>query len=437
MLRRRCARLRLPLIRRLPSAFAEYGGGARENLGPAVRISFDAAIMLNLRENLPHSDEITSLYQVAAAPPQPTPIRRAAACGGVAPAARGPGAAAPSRACAGAGCRGAALAVCACPRGRARCPPPGGLRAPLPAAPQSGAAAGLCGASAAAAASRSVPRGARPPAPLPRRCAVRACSSSGCCAALRPRSPSFCAGAPRFAPPLPGLGPPRWSLRSLRGVLAPLLPRRAAACGGVARRPGGGGAVPPRPLVPASLRPRGLRRVVPAPRRPAPRGARLGAAPPCQGPAAAGPGGRAAAGGLLAAAAAAAFVALCAPPRGVGVPPLRRRFFRGCCGALLSRAARRGLASPALLSALPSAAASCALTAALLPRGLFAPPAHFVVQGEVESQGVTRSTTYSAGLLLDIQNKLRFGKTRIILPNYLCILSIDTAPCFCYAHIRN
>lgn len=249
--------------------------------------------------------------------------------------------------------------------------------------------------------------GGRPPAPLPRRCAVRACSPSGCCAALRPRSPSFCAGAPRFAPPLPGLGPPRWSLRSLRGVLAPLLPRRAAACGGVARRPGGGGAVPPRPLVPASLRPRGLRRVVPAPRRPAPRGARLGAAPPCQGPAAAGPGGRAAAGGLLAAAAAAAFVALCAPPRGVGVPPLRRRFFRGCCGALLSRAARRGLASPALLSALPSAAASCALTAALLPRGLFAPPAHFVVQGEVESQGVTRSTTYSAGLLLDIQNKLR------------------------------
>ena len=97
-----------------------------------------------------------------------------------------------------------------------------------------------------------------------------------------------------------------------------------------------------------------------------------------------------------------------APPRvGFGVPPLRRRFFRGCCGALLSRAARRGLASPALLSALPSAAASCALTAALLPRGLFAPPAHFVVQGEVESQGVTRSTTYSAGLLLDIQNKLR------------------------------
>ena len=99
--------------------------------------------------------------------------------------------------------------------------------------------------------------------------------------------------------------------------------------------------------------------------------------------------------------------ALARPPRGVGVPPLRRRFFRGCCGALLSRAARRGLASPALLSALPSAAASCALTAALLPRGLFAPPAHFVVQGEVESQGVTRSTTYSAGLLLDIQNKLR------------------------------
>lgn len=408
MLRRRCARLRLPLIRRLPSAFAEYGGGARKNLGPAVRISFDAAIMLNLRENLPHSDEITSLYQVAAAPPQPTPIRRAAACGGVAPAARGPGAAAPSRACAGAGCRGAALAVCACPRGRARCPPPGGLRAPLPAAPQSGAAAGLCGASAAAAASRSVPRGARPPAPLPPvvRCALLAlgllrCAPAAVALGLR--------GLASLLPP-PGLGPPRWSLRSLRGVLAPLRPRRAAAFGGVAVRPRGGGAVPPRPLVPASLRPRGLRRVVPAPRRPAPVAAarlRLGAAPPCQGPAAAGPGGRAAAGGLLAAAAAAAFVALCAPPRGVGVPPLRRRFFRGCCGALLSRAARRGLASPALLSALPSAAASCALTAALLPRGLFAPPAHFVVQGEVELQGITRSTTCSAGLLLDIQNKLR------------------------------
>lgn len=246
----------------------------------------------------------------------------------------------------------------------------------------------------------------------PRRCPpsfAAPCSPSGCCAALRPRSPSGCAGL-LLSCPRPGLGRrvgrcgrcAACSLPCARGApppsaASPFVRVGAARC-------------PPRPLVPASLRPRGLRRVVPAPRRPAPVAAarlRLGAAPPCQGPAAAGPGGRAAAGGLLAAAAAAAFVALCAPPRGVGVPPLRRRFFRGCCGALLSRAARRGLASPALLSALPSAAASCALTAALLPRGLFAPPAHFVVQGEVELQGITRSTTCSAGLLLDIQNKLR------------------------------
>ena len=206
MLRRRCARLCLPLIRRLPSAFAEYGGGARKNLGPAGRISFDAAIMLNLRENLPHSDEITSLYQVAAAPPQPTPIRRAAACGGVAPAARGPGAAAPSRACAGAGCRGAALAVRVCSRGRARCPPPGGLRAPLPAAPQSGAAAGSV-------VLRPLRRPRVPfrggPGP-PRRCPVAAR-----CAPARPRAAALRSGRgrPRSArarlaslPPFPGLG---------------------------------------------------------------------------------------------------------------------------------------------------------------------------------------------------------------------------------------
>lgn len=249
MLRRCCARLRLPLIRRLPSAFAEYGGGARKNLGPAVRISFDATIMLNLRENLPHSDEITSLYQVAAAPPQPTPIRRAAACGGVAPAARGPGAAAPSRACAGAGCRGAALAVCACPRGRARCPPPGGLRAPLPAAPQSGAAAGLCGASAAAAASRSVPRGgAAPRAVAPRR-------------SLRPARPRAAAlrsgrGRPRAARACFSPAPARPSAAALVAAVAA---RRARSLAPAARRrlrrrrraPGWGRrGAPQRPLFP-------------------------------------------------------------------------------------------------------------------------------------------------------------------------------------------
>jgi len=59
-------------------------------------------------------------------------------------------------------------------------------------------------------------------------------------------------------------------------------------------------------------------------------------------------------------------------------------FFRGCCGALLSRAARRGLASPALLVCL---AFGCGLlrtlTAALLPRGLFAPSAHLLFSEKV------------------------------------------------------
>lgn len=411
MLRRRCARLCLPLIRRLPSAFAEYGGGARKNLGPAGRISFDAAIMLNLRENLPHSDEITSLYQVAAAPPQPTPIRRAAACGGVAPAARGPGAAAPSRACAGAGCRGAALAVRVCSRGRARCPPPGGLRAPLPAAPQSGAAAGSV-------VLRPLRRPRVPfrggPGP-PRRCPVAAR-----CAPARPRAAALRSGRgrPRSArarlaslPPFPGLG--RRFGRCGR-CAACSLPCSRGAPPPVAASPGArAGAARCPPPAPCS-------RVSP-PSWPAPRRSRSASPGACRrcaasawgGPAVPGPrcGGARRSGGRGGRAGARCggprLGALARPPRGVGVPPLRRRFFRGCCGALLSRAARRGLASPALLSALPSAAASCALTAALLPRGLFAPPAHFVVQGEVESQGVTRSTTYSAGLLLDIQNKLR------------------------------
>lgn len=248
---------------------------------------------------------------------------------------------------------------------------------------------GLCGASAAAAASRSVPRGAGPPAPLPRRCAVRACSPSGCCASLRPRAPSFCAGAPRFAPPLPGLGPPRWALRSLRGVLAPLRPRRAAAFGGVARRPGGGGAVPPPgPLFPrlsalgacaASFPLRVARRLSPL------RGFGLGRprrarAPLRRGPAAGRP--RGARRGPLRRAP--SWGARAPPAWGLGFAPLRRRFFRGCCGALLSRAARRGLASPALLVRL---AFGCGflrtLTAALLPRGLFAPSAHLLFSEKV------------------------------------------------------
>ncbi len=278
--------------------------------------------MLNLRENLPHSDEITSLYQVAAAPPQPTPIRRAAACGGVAPAARVPGAAAPSRACAGAGCRGAALAVCACPRGRARCPPPGGLRAPLPAAPQSGAAAGLCGASAAAAASRSVPRGARPPGPLfPRLSALGACAASFPLRVAR-----------RLA--VLGLGRPR-------RARAPL--RRGPAVG----RPRGG-----------FWRP--LRR----------------------------------------------------PPLWRFAPPRVGLGFRRC-----------GCSSPAVRRA-----SQC------LPRSAYGA----MLFKEKLSCKASREAQHIVPVCCSTYKiSCEFGKTRIILPNYLCILSIDTAPCFCYAHIRN
>ena len=216
----------------------------------------------------------------------------------------------------------------------------------------------------------------------------------------------------------------------------------------------------PAPLVPASLRPRGLRRVVSAPRRPSPVAAvrlRLGSPPPCQRAAAAACGGRAAAGGLLAAAAAAAFCGALRPPaRGLGFAPLRRRFFRGCCGALLRRVARL----PCLRLRLPSRAA----VARRPPRSGFARaarppclrlrlPSHavgrataarpdcafgaFVVQGENRMQGATASTTYCADYSLDIPHTGEFGKTRIILPNYLWISSIDTAPHFWYAHIRN
>lgn len=92
------------------------------------------------------------------------------------------------------------------------------------------------------------------------------------------------------------------------------------------------------------------------------------------------------------------FVALCAPPRGVW--GLRR-----CGGAKAARP-------------------FCAFGA-------------FVVQGENWMQGATASATYCADCSLDIPYTGEFGKTRIILPNYLWISSIDTAPHFWYAHIRN
>lgn len=355
--------------------------------------------MLDFRQYSNHSDDITSLYQVSSAARcnSFTPVRRAAAFGGVGGALRRPPAGAvvarllrcSSPCCAA--CR------CVCSRRRAPCPPSGGRprAAARCAALRRGRGLSRCFGRCGGLAFRSA--GGRCP---PRRCPpsfAAPCSPSGCCASLRPRSPSGCAGLLLSCPR------PAFGRRVVAAVAArrarSLAPRRAAAFGGVAVRPCGGGAVPPsapcsRVSPPSGASPRRFRSASPV----AAVRLRLGSPPPCQRAAAAACGGRAAAGGLLAAAAAAAFCGALRPPAwGLGFPPLRRRFFRGCCG----------LASPALLSALPSAAASCALTAALLPRGLFAPPAHFVVQGEVESQGVTRSTTYSAGLLLDIQNKLR------------------------------
>ena len=217
---------------------------------------------------------------------------------------------------------------------------------------------GRCGGLAFRSAGGRAPRAVAPPS------FAAPCSPSGCCAALRPRSPSGCAGL-LLSCPLPGLGPPLWSLRSLRGVLAPLLPRRAAACGGVARRPGGGGAVPP---------PAPCSRVSP-PSGPAPRRSRSASPGACRrcaasawgGPAVPGPrcggarrpggrGGRAGArcGGPR-------LGALARPPRGVW--GLRR-----CGGAFFAAAAARCCRAPPAAvwlrprcsSALPSAAASFA-----------------------------------------------------------------------------
>ena len=103
----------------------------------------------------------------------------------------------------------------------------GGVRAPLPAAPLCGAAAGFCGASAAAAASRSVPRGGAAPravAPPSRR---RACSPSGCCASLRPPSPSCCARAALLLPP---------SRSPAAALVAAVAARRARSLAPAARR---------------------------------------------------------------------------------------------------------------------------------------------------------------------------------------------------------
>ena len=248
-----------------------------------------------------------------------------------------------------------AACLCVCSRRRAPCPPLGGVRAPLPAAPLCGAVAGFRGASAAAAASRSVPRGGAAPRAVAPPSFAAPCSPSGCCASLRPRSPSGCAGL-LLSCPLRGLWPPLWSLRSLRGVLAPLRPRRAAAVGGVAGSPRGGGAVPPpRPLFPrlsalggfaASFPLRVARRLSPPcgfgsgrPRRASAPLRRLAAV------------GRPR-GGFWRPLRRPPFVALCAPPRGVwGLRRCGGAFFRGCCCALLC---------PRCSSALPSAAASFA-----------------------------------------------------------------------------
>lgn len=247
------------------------------------------------------------------------------------------------------------------------------------------------------------------------RCPPRRCPAVVRCALLP-------LGLLRFAPAAVALG-----LRGLASLLPPsrspaaalvaaVAARRARSLAPAARRrlrrrrrssAWGAARCPPAPLVPASLRPRGLRRVVSAPRRPSPVAAvrlRLGSPPRASAPLR-----RLAAvgrprGGFWRPLRRPPFVALCAPPRGVwGLRRCGGAFFRGCCGALLR---------PRCSSALPSAAASFArccrappaavwlrprvlvclafgcgllrtLPAALLPRGLFAPSAHFVVQGEI------------------------------------------------------
>lgn len=148
------------------------------------------------------------------------------------------------------------------------------------------------------------------------------------------------------------------------------------------------------------------------------------------------------------------FVALCAPPRGVwGFRRCGGAFFAAAAARCFARAARlpclrlrppsradgrRDLASPraarppCLRLRLPSRADGRAKAARP-----FCAFGAFVVQGENWMQGTTASATYCADYSLNIPYTGEFGKTRIILPNYLWISSIDTAPHFWYAHIRN
>ena len=322
--------------------------------------------MLDFRQYTNHSDEITSLYQVSSAARcnSLTPVRRAAACGGVAPAARGPGASAPSRACAGAGCRPRCWPS-GCARGAVLvAPPPGGLRAPLPAAPQSGAAAGSV-------VLRPLRRPRVPfrggPGP-PRRCPVAAR-----CAPARPR-----AAALRF-----GRGRPP----SARARLASLPPfavsgrrggrfGRCAACSLPCAR----GAPPPSAASPfvrvGAARcppPAPCSRVSP-PSGPAPRRSRSASPGACRrcaasawgGPAVPGPrcGGARRPGGRGGRAG-----ARCGGPRlgALARPPRWVWGLRRCGGAFFSRLLRRA-ASPALLVCL---AFGCGFLRALLR----APPA--------------------------------------------------------------
>ena len=398
--------------------------------------------MLDFRQYTNHSDEITSLYQVSSAPRcnSLTPVRRAAACGGGAPAARGPGAAAPSRACAGAGCR-------------PRCWPSGCARGAVLVAPLRGACArpcplrrsaarpralwcfGRCGGLAFRSAGGRAPRAVAPSLRGARLLALGLLRFASAAGALLLRGRASLRSPPSRA----------WAA----AVGASVAARRARSLAPAARRrlrrrrpaPGRGRrGAPPRPLVPASLRPRGLRRVVPAPRRPAPVAAarlRLGAAPPCQGPAAAGPGGRAAAGGAPGPAAAGPVLGRSRAPRvGFGVCAAAAALFSRLLrrAAVARRPPRFGFARaarpPCLWLRLPSHADGRATAARP-----FCAFGAFVVQREGELQGITQSATYCVGYSLDIPYTGEFGKTRI-LPNYLWISSIDTAPYFWYALIR-
>ena len=334
-------------------------------------------------------------------------------------------------------------AVRVCSRGRARCPPSGGACArPCPlrrfaARPRALWCFGRCGGLAFRSAGGRAPRAVAPSLRGARLLALgllRFASAAGALllrgrASLRSppsRSPAAAVGASVAARRARSLAPA--ARRRLRRR------RRSSAWG---RR-----GAPPGPLFPrlsalgacaASFPLRVARRLSPL------RGFGLGRprrarAPLRRGPAAGRP--RGARRGPLRRAP--SWGARAPPAWGLGVAPLRRRFFRGCCGALLSRAARRGLASPALLVRL---AFGCGflrtLTAALQPRGLFAPSAHLLFSEKVscktsrEAQHIVpvRCSTYKISC--------EFGKTRIIiLPNYLWISSIDTAPYFWYALIR-